>query len=221
MLPLPSLVVLGPQTPLPSQDYLSQIRQWLIGNPRLATFRTAVQRLPELWELLVKANPNLLRVPGISLLEVLSNWIDTDELPISETVPETISTPLTVIVHIVEYARYLDSFESSSSHSLFLENSKYGGFQGFCTGFLSAIALSCSRDIEQISALAAVSLRLAACIGACVDLDGRYARPPRDFACLSIRWADPTTLGVVQRLLDAYSEVRMKHLSLLFPLIFA
>jgi hypothetical protein len=206
---LPSLVVLGPQTPSPSAEHLSQLRQVLLNDHRLRTFLAAIKDLPDLWPILVEANPALTQVPGLQLLKGIKRWIDHGDFPTqtSETLPNVLSTPLTVIIQIVEYFNYLKHLGPGISHAQILDSVQNGGFQGFCTGFLAAIALACSEDERDISELGAVALRLAVCVGAYVDLDGRFAHPPRETSCFTVRWTAAIGKAQVFNILKGYPDV--------------
>ncbi|KAF7507855.1 hypothetical protein GJ744_010019 [Endocarpon pusillum] len=205
---LPSLIVLGPQTPSPSPDHLSLIRQVLLNDHRLQTFLAAIKDLPDLWSVLVEADPSLTQVPGLPLLEGFRKWINHGEFPLQHSgiLPNVLSTPLTVIIQIVEYFNYLEHLGPAVSHAQILDNVKNGGFQGFCTGFLAAIALAYSKDEREISEFAAVALRLAVCIGAYVDLDGRFADPPRETSCITARWTPAVGKHQVLDILKDYPE---------------
>jgi len=84
---------------------------------------------------------------------------------------------------------------------------KDGGIQGFCTGFLAATALACSKDEEEINVLGAVALRLAVCIGACVDLDSRFAKPSKTRGCVATRWKTELGRNDVDQVLRSYPDV--------------
>lgn len=206
---LPSLVVLGPQTPSPSAEHLSQLRLVLLKDRRLAIFLAAIKDLPSLWPVLVEANPSLTQVPGLQLLEGIKRWIDQGDFPAqhSETLPNVLSTPLTVILQIVEYFNYLDHLGPAVSHAQILDNVQNGGIQGFCTGFLAAISLACSKDERDISELGSIALRLAVCVGAYVDLDGRFAHPPCETSCVTVRWTATAGKFQVLNILKDYSGV--------------
>ena len=208
-MPLPSLVVFGPQPPCPSIEYLSRLRLSLLHNRRLATFLAAIKSLPNLWSILVEANPSLTQVPGLRLLEDIKRWIEHGNFPLqtSETLPNVLLTPLTIIVHIVEYFSYLEYLDPGTSHSQVLDSVRDGGIQGFCTGFLAAISLACSRTEENINEFGAVALRLAVCIGALVDLDARFAVPPHETSCFTVRWSATSGRSQVSDILKDYSEV--------------
>src|SRR5436305_8096447 len=125
---LPSLVVFGPQTIWPSAEYLSQIRYLLLNEPCLSIFLSAIRDLPNLWTALVETNPRLSCVPGVQVLNDLKRWVDTGDMfsYASDIPPNVLSTPLTVIIHIVQY---LDYTRHNVSHVCILESVKDGGIQ--------------------------------------------------------------------------------------------
>ncbi|KAK8029647.1 Methylphloroacetophenone synthase [Apiospora rasikravindrae] len=88
---------------------------------------------------------------------------------------------------ITQYTRYLDHL-GHDSHRRLLNSAKSGGLQGFCVGFLSAVAVAVSKTEADIGASAAVALRLAVCIGAYVDLDGAYSSAPTEYRATALRW---------------------------------
>ena len=208
-MPLPSLVVFGPQTPWPSKEYFSQLRSFLLNSRHLVDFLAAIKTLPDVWPSLVEANPSLSQIPGLRLLEDIKSWIDQDDFPVqtSEALPNVLSTPLTIIIHIVEYFNYLEHHETGMSHSQILDSVQDGGIQGFCTGFLAAIALAYSRTEQDINEFGAVALRLAVCIGAFVDLDGQFANPPRETSCFTVRWTSDVGKAQVLDILKDYDKV--------------
>ncbi|KAI9844533.1 MAG: Type I Iterative PKS [Sclerophora amabilis] len=214
----PSLVVFGPQTIWPSPEYLSQLRSILLYEPRLSTFLAAVKELPELWPTLTEVEPRLNDVPGAQSLEAIKRWIQQGDFSYTtESPPNVLSTPLTIIIQIVQYLQHLGNVDPNVSHAHVLDSIKSGGAQGFCTGFLNAITLACSKDEEDVNVLGAVALRLAVCIGAFVDLDGLFASPPNEASCLAVRWTSEVgksrVLDVLQGYPDAYISVLTDEMS--------
>ena len=205
----PSLIVFGPQITLPPAEHLSRLRLVLVNNHRLRGLLTAIKDLPNLWRTLVQLNPELSRVPGSQFLDDINEWIDNGDFPVRspELHPNVLLTPLTVIVHIIEYFNYLESSETVVSHSQVINSVQDGGIQGFCIGLLAAIALACSQNEEEIIELGAVALRIALCIGAYVDLDGRFASPPHETSCLSARWSQPVEKDHILSILEQYPGV--------------
>lgn len=205
----PSLIVFGSQTTWPSSQYLSQLRNSLVSQPRLHAFTDSIKQLPQLWQTLLESNPRLHRVPGRESLNYIKQWIDCGEFPLTaEPLPSILSTPMTIIIHIVQYLDYLENNRITfPTHSLFLTSLKPGGVQGLCTGLLTAVAVACSKNEEDINEFGAVALRLAVCIGAYVDLDGAYATPPNQTCWLAVRWKEEVDRERVSDVLKGYPDV--------------
>jgi len=181
----PQLVVFGPQTPWPNADYAFQLRSTLLSHPRLRGLLSAIKGLPELWKDLVIRDARLRNIAGDEALRKLINWIDEGELePSVSTPPNIFSMPLTVIIHLTQLFHYLDNNSQGVSHQQLLESTRLGGIQGFCIGLLSAVAVASAKDEEDIIRLGGVALRLAACIGAYIDLDCLECNT----TVLAVRW---------------------------------
>ena len=205
----PSLIVFGSQTEWPSNEVLVQLRYSLLHDPYLSTFLTAIKELPHLWEVLLKSTPSLKRVPGLKSVNEILRWIDHGDFArASEVPPNVLSTPFTIIIHVVQYFKFLEDRRGHTTHADIIENVKCAGIQGFCTGFLSAIALACSKSEEDVGILGAVALRLAFCIGASVDLDGAFADSPNETCLFAVRWKSGESKDKVLHLLKGFPEVR-------------
>ncbi|KAL4966670.1 non-reducing polyketide synthase spyA [Aspergillus stella-maris] len=217
--PLPSLVLCGSQTSPPSPDDLRNIGAQLGSEAYLQGIAEAVRALPKLWVHLVQANP-LLSSPSGDLVGCLARWIDEDdyELIIPPSLPNTLLAPLTVIIHFVQYFEYLESTRGlydvdGDSHSQILLSAKQGGFQGLCTGLLSATALACAADKSQLAHNASVAIRLAMCIGAYVDLDKISYTDGGGTGCLIVHQSpNPAKADIEQALVshpNAYISVQL------------
>ena len=203
----PSLVVFGSQTTWPSPEYLSQLRATLLLEPSLHPFLTAIKDLHSVWQKLVQWDPRLEAVPGKESLANISHWLDHGDFPTtSRRFPNVLSTPLTTIIHIVQYLRYIEE-NKAISHSQILECASKGGVQGFCTGILTALAVALSKDEADVITLGGIALRLAVGIGAYVDLDGAYSNPPNETCCYAIRWRAELGKDKVLEILNAYPDV--------------
>ena len=209
---IPSLLVFGPVTEFPSQDVLAELRQELITNPRLSTLQSAIKNLPGFWQTLIDSDPGLSRVPGAEYLEDLRRWIvDGGLFPHRLGKPPNVyALPVTVILQVTQYFRYLSWLGVDDAHRRVIEGVQSGGIQGFCGGFLSAIAVSSSEKEADIGTAAAISLRLAVSIGAYVDQDGIFAEPPNETACAAIRWRadDVSKKDEAIDLIRTYPDVR-------------
>lgn len=207
----PSLLVFGPQTTLPSAECITQIRASLLLDQRLRPLRSALEDLPRLWQTLLAASPSLDHVQSLSLLSSFVSWIlDGEAFPSTadSPLPNALMTPLTILVHIVQYLNYLDSMKDHFSHKDVLANvAARGGVQGFCTGLLSTMAVACGEDTESVCRWAAVSLALAMCIGNLVDHDGLSHDPPDEAGCLAVRWQIDSGKEMLMKCLNEHPEV--------------
>ena len=197
----PTLVVCGPQTSLPSTQYLTRVHQSLTGNPKLAGFVDAINDLPRLWNTLIKTDDRLQTTPGRETIEALQQFVQRGGFPKTpEASNNTLFSSLTVIFEITEYLNFL---ASDNTHAKVLQTAGSAGIQGFCTGFLVAAALACSKDEDEIVRNASVALRLAFAVGAFVDLDATAG----EVACLTARWRENNDEHHVEEVLKDYPTV--------------
>lgn len=198
------LIVFGPQTCCPSQDFLSEIRNYLLLEPRLSRFLEALETLPSLWDRLVRHDRSLQSVSGHETLELLRDWTQHGRLPdgvIAES--NLFGMPLTIVIHIVQYFHYLDG---NVSHAALVQDVNTGGIQGFCLGLLSAIAVGGATQEAEICVLAAVALRLAACVGAYIDLQRSYTKNSFDTVSLAVRCKSSTSHNSLLDVIQTYPE---------------
>ncbi|KAI0202891.1 hypothetical protein F4808DRAFT_449551 [Astrocystis sublimbata] len=202
----PSLLVFGPQTEFPSEEVLSDLRREIVSNRHLSALRDSVADLPRFWHNLVSSDPSLRPVPGAKYLAQLAHWVaDGGSFPHGgepATVPAHYSLAVTVLLQVSQYARYLGHLggdRGEDAHRRVLGAvSAGGGIQGFCVGFLSAVAVAGTKDEAGLGAAAAVALRLAVCIGTHVDCDGIFAQEPVQTSCVAVRWRAGTGVGNVE-----------------------
>ena len=185
---LPNFVIFGPQRNLPDPETLSRLRLVTISEPKLTA---AIRDLPRFWCALVQSLPELHGSPGLKVLQELKSWIDHGHLPPpSQPLPNVLLTPLSILSDIANYLHGLRGLftDQIDGHAAILESAgEYGGFYGLCTGLLSAIAVACSKEQNQIGDFGTVALRLAVCVGAIVDVEGAFRVPPDEACCLNMR----------------------------------
>lgn len=194
---LPSLLIFGHQSELPSEQELTQLRQELLRNPLLHSLRAAINDLPQFWKALAEFDPTLVQIPGAKYLNDLQQWLSNGgSFPHRTTSPlNAYALPVTVILQITQYVGYLSRLELKEAHRHVLDEIKDGGAQGFCVGLLSALAVATAGSEFDIGAIASSSVRLAVCIGAYVDKDKELGTNPGDIACAAIRWRDDDMNG--------------------------
>ncbi|KAF2803145.1 ketoacyl-synt-domain-containing protein [Mytilinidion resinicola] len=209
---LPTLIVFGPQTPWPSEKYLEQLRATLLNDPQLSPLVRATRNLPDLWFSLIDTEPSLAKTPALEDFVELSNWVEYGRLSRrTEAAPNSLLTPLTVIIHAVQYTQYFRRTRSDVSQIDLLESTSHAGIQGLCTGFLTAAAVASSNDIDDLLEHIAVVLRLAAIVGVFVSLNGIYAESAKETTCFVAQWgSEPqymSLLDVLEQYPAAYVSV--------------
>ncbi|KAF2135593.1 uncharacterized protein K452DRAFT_260436 [Aplosporella prunicola CBS 121167] len=210
---LPSLIIFGPQTAWPAAEELSRLRT-LLNEPYLRPLSEAVQQLPGFWNTLVEAEPLLAQVPGARLLKRLKDWLIYDE-PVSrdDTTLNTLVTPMTVLIHSIQYLHYTHSKAPLHGHRRLIESLASSGSQGFCTGFLTAASLACAKSEADFCRLTTISLRIAVCIGAVVDLDGPFASEPGKTSCLAVRWKPETGVPNLEEMMEPWPNAYVSVIS--------
>ncbi|KAK9775631.1 hypothetical protein SCAR479_07738 [Seiridium cardinale] len=188
---LPSLLVFGHQTEFPPEKVLQDFRLELISSSRLSALRDAVNELPHFWQSLIEFDPSLRQVPGDEYLSKLKQWIQGGgpSRHRETNPPNHYALAFSVLLHVTQYSRYLDLL-GKDSHRKVLESVKDGGIQGFCVGFLSAVAVALSESEDDLGPSAAIALRLAVCIGAYVDRDGKYSPAATEYSAIALRWRE-------------------------------
>ncbi|EED22651.1 polyketide synthase, putative [Talaromyces stipitatus ATCC 10500] len=156
------VLLFGPQALSFDQEAFLKLRATILGSLSYRWVLDVVDELSSIWTRLVKDIPILDVIDGGKKLKKLNNWIqsgdiDHDGFPL----PNILLSPLVVITQLTQYASYLQDHPVSGK----LDKTET---LGFCTGILSALAVSSSSG-EAISQYGAVAVRLAMVIGAIVD----------------------------------------------------
>ncbi|KGO47180.1 Acyl transferase/acyl hydrolase/lysophospholipase [Penicillium expansum] len=170
----PVCVLFGPQTSA-IEESISIICNSLRTNPSLSFLKPVLEELPSLWSVITDAWPALLEVPGDTQLGTLAQAACGDSVESPEIPSSVLLTPVTVLRQIIEFC------ELKENHLEF----RIVDAQGFCVGFLAAVAVSCSQNTHDFQEIASVMVRLAVCIGAAVDLDANAHGLARSMA---VRW---------------------------------
>lgn len=208
---LPTLLVFGAHSDLPSEEVLQALRQDLVETPELAILRDAVEGLPQFWDRVVELDPELQQVPSAAYIECLKQWI-VNGRPLNDCRNRTsnlFTLPVTFLLQITQHVRYLSHLGNDSQQRL-LDNVQASGIQGFCIGFLTAVVVACSTQSKDVASFAASGLRLAMCIGAYVDLDQVCSGTFLEARCIAVRWQTGRTdiEAATVRLVESYPQVR-------------
>lgn len=166
-----SLAVFGPQSKSPGETYLCEVRSFLVGKKYIASLIEQILSLQDVWAILANERDDIAKLSqGPRYLRNLAEWISTgNSSKVSNCMSSIISLPLLTIIQICQYLQYLDL--SGKCHSQFLQEVQAGGgIQGYCGGFLPAIAIACSKDEAEVVENTAIAMRVALAIGAYAEL---------------------------------------------------
>lgn len=192
----PVCVLFGPQSCAIAES-LSFIHNTLQTTPSVEFFKPVLEELPSLWPVITDVWPALTQVPGATQLSVLGRLAQGESVSSQELSLNVLLTPITVLRQILEY---LLAKERGEEHRVV-------DAQGFCVGFLSAAAVSCSPDTNHFPQIASAMVRLAVCIGAAVDLDALQYGPTQS---LAVRWKDDLENEKLKDILLESDTVRTK-----------
>ena len=202
-----TLLLFGPQLATWDTVRLASLRKAISVEPDLQFLSSIVKSLCHVWrDEISNSCPGLARglVDAESTLHRLHALLeaeDDDDValgPSYPTTPNILLVPLTVVAQIVEFVRL----------------QRRGCVQGFCVGFLAASVVAASQSKSDFQQRTDAAVRLAACIGAAVDLDEKQrsvgdAGLDNLSSTWSIRWTSTTQKERLDRLLASFPEVRV------------
>nr|WBO01276.1 putative type I non-reducing polyketide synthase [Cladonia uncialis] len=205
---LPSLIAFGALAPWPASDRLDQLRNALQHHNSLKPITKAIQELPLLWKALSNQDQSLHSIAGEAAADQLAQWISgAGTAQLVDDKGNVTRMPLTTIAQIAQYVSYLCQYEEPLRHESIIKSAAIGGgIQGFCIGLLSALAVASGKTEDDVGNFAAMSVRLAFCVGAYVDLDGHRNGGDSKASTIAVRWKTPTTLEDIQRLLSRHPD---------------
>ena len=204
-----SFAVFAPQSKAPTEQYLAQLRHFLIQNDNLHYFLQDILKLTDTWNTVARQRPDIAALAaGPRHTQNLAEWIASGKSgSIANTMSGILSLPLLTIVQIGQYFQYLQA--RGLRHKDMLHNLREnGGFQGYCGGLLPAIAIACSRSEAEVACNAAKVMRIALAIGAYSELGDDESIPGG--TTMVVRVKQP---GQAEELVKDFPGVRFKNLN--------
>lgn len=177
-----TVLLFGPQALSFTEESFKRLRSTLTDNPDNAWVLDVVAELPECTKRISEKFLKLQATPAVETQESLKGWLQTNTGATPTTfrnLPNAILTPLVVLDQLTQYAQYvqLAHVETGLGSDFYGPQSRNTKTLGFCTGLLSALAVSSASTQAEFRKYAAVAIRLAALIGAVVDAEdavGQY-----------------------------------------------
>ena len=177
-----TVLLFGPQALSFTEESLQRVRVALSDTAENAWMRQVVEQLPEYTNRVAKQFPKLEATPAARLQDSLKGWLKIEECiapATSKSLPNALLTPLVVLDQLAQYSQYvkLAHVETGLGADRYGPQPRRIRSLGFCTGLLSAIAVSSASNKAEFERYATVAVCLAAVIGALVDAEdaiGRY-----------------------------------------------
>ena len=163
------VLLFGPQALSLHKYWLDQLKSDIIGNAENGWIIDVVAQLPTYLQTFLEKSSKFRMVPAVKLIEDLNDWISIGKTSLpSSHLPNVILSPLIVLSQLTQYSKYLKLAQGEEQNA-YAAHSQQTEVVGFCTGLLSALAVSSAGDQAQFQQYGAVAVRLAALIGAFVD----------------------------------------------------
>ena len=201
-------VLFGPQATIFGDQELRQLRTALLQDSR-NWILDVCSSLSEHWEALSVAIPELRHVHGKSLIDSLHECLRNGTMMHrAESLPSIVLTPLIVITHLLQYSMYVEFCKRLHGVSLYddTELRSRVGIAGFCSGLLTAMAVSVSTDEEKFRTHGAVAIRLAMVVGAVLDAQDALD-PEGELRSIAVAWDSEDGKCSVMRILENMPNV--------------
>jgi hypothetical protein len=197
-------VLFGPKCPETERSVL-HIRRYLSSHGNTGWLEDAIQGLSSVWHDVKRIWPAAERIPGEEQLKQLSLFLRGGAiLPDMSDLMNFLLVPITVLRHLVEF----HELKGTKNHY------EINNIQGFCVGYLSAVAACWETDHIEFPKVVATMLRMAVCIGAVVDLDELEKQRATSMA---VRWKTSADCNLLTALLGRYPGVSHVDSSFDFP----
>lgn len=202
-----SVLVFGPQALALDAAALQQLHSIVLRLGRIEWLKGIISELTDSWTQFEAKFPKYKLELAESTLARLVQWSHNGILELDfSKIPNIIISPLVVIIHLFEYTISLGDVPPCSNGRTLMRHSTEA--LGFCTGLLSAFAVSLSPD-HPIDTHGATAVRLAMIIGGIVDAQEQLHEdgPSRSLAAA---WGPSVADEELRRILAYYPEVSLQ-----------
>ena len=206
-----TVLLFGPQALSFGPESFHEIRSTLLATDENRWALDAFAELPRWLNKILAECPRVQEGRGLTLLNNLNAWLKTGTIPQDVfPLPNIILTPLVITTQLTQYSTYLrlTNPESNEKNDPYKCSKHDREAFGFCTGFLSALAVSSSANREQFRKYGAVALRLGMLIGMVVDAQDASA----ESTSLATVWNSLETCEEMARVLKSFPEVKYYYL---------
>ncbi|KAL2813938.1 hypothetical protein BDW59DRAFT_167334 [Aspergillus cavernicola] len=203
-----TILLFGPQALSFREDSLHQLRETIREEDGNGWVADVVAELPAYWKRFAEKLPKLRAIAGEKLLGDLNVWLKTGQaITAAGQLPNILLSPLVVITQLTQYSKYLTLSSDGSS-----DQDRYSAVDGvtaetvgFCTGLLSALAVSSAANRAQFQQYASAAVRLAALIGGLVDTEDLIGQHKESTSFATV-WNSEASRAEMTRILEQFSE---------------
>lgn len=211
-----TVLLFGPQALSFQQDTFHQLKSTISDDADHRWILDVLAELPTLLKTFSGKFPKLHAIPGVELLEGLNDWFKSAKaLSAASHLPNILLSPLVVLMQLTQYSKYLTLAHPKPVYGqkLYPSHSQETETVGFCTGILSALAVSSAGNQDQFQQYGAVAVRLAAIIGALVDAQDALDKNGQSKSFATV-WNSSEKKMEMTRILQHFPEVNYLRLVL-------
>lgn len=198
----------GSQAVSLDETHFRTIQSNIVNNSANSWILQVVSELPQLWQDIIQEFPQFDTLSGGKLLQSLSSSFQSGYVfQEASDLPSTLLTPITVITQLVEWSAYMGVRDENSYQDLLTDLAESNVESlGFCTGILSALAVSCSSSVSDLKRHGAAAIRLAVLVGAVVDAHDT-ANDEGGAISLTTMWTTDTPQAELEEIIHAFPQV--------------
>ncbi|THC94912.1 hypothetical protein EYZ11_005595 [Aspergillus tanneri] len=183
-----------------------QLRKAIGENTEQHWALEALSNLPQYYTTIAAALPGVKTNSGLQQLEDLKGALHSGK-PLATTfpLPNSLLIPLIVVLHLTQYSMFLDrtSAEVDSGIDRYAVSHHNKETVGFCTGLLSAMAVSSASNRTEFYKYAAVAVRLGLLVGMAVDAQDASSGRSKSFSAC---WNSSEKREQAQRIMEGFPE---------------
>ncbi|KAJ1323107.1 phthiocerol/phenolphthiocerol synthesis type-I polyketide synthase C [Microdochium nivale] len=187
------------------EEKLASIHRVVHSSSANSWIIDAVVDLPAQLALLTSISKEFNERAG-TLLGHLVRWLRDGEPPHGADFVRynTLLTPLTIIHHLLQYSTYLDAkYPHHRPDARFTAARGTTESLGFCTGLISAYAVSSASDVESFRAYGAIAIRMAMACGLVVD-QLNYSNHDTQTTSIAVVWQSSEAKQGFEKVLAAF-----------------
>lgn len=204
------VLLFGPQALSLDEHSFQNIRSTVLGTAHHKWILEIIAEFPKCFDAISKAFPTLSTPRRRQLVEDLKTWFETGDISWKPFIlPNILLSPLVIIAQLIDYTETLGILQSKIEEAVYpyISSKHVTETLGFCTGFLTAIAVSCASNTERLHKYGAVALRLGMLIGLVVDAQDESAEFG-DSKSFAIVWKTAESKEEVIQIVKKFPQVK-------------